>query len=73
MNEQEFQDALKTALQALAWMAEDHDYPDTLPVDLAEVREVRTFDEAGVLTRNKGLVVTLADRSQMQVTIIASR
>ena len=73
MNEQEFQDALKTALQELAWMAEDHEYPDTLPADLAEVREVRTFDEAGVLTQNKGLVVTLADSSQMQVTIIASR
>jgi len=73
MNEQEFQDALSTALQELAWMAEDDEYPDTLPADLAEVREVRTFDAAGVLTQNKGLVVTLADGSELQVTIVQSR
>ena len=73
MNEQEFQDALKTALRELAWMAEDNEYPDTLPVDLAEVREVRTFDEAGVLTHNKGLVLTLADSTELQVTVIQSR
>ena len=73
MNEQEFQDALKTALQELAWMAEDDEYPDTLPADLADVREVQTFDEAGVLTHNKGLVLTLADDSELQVSIIRSR
>ena len=73
MNEQEFQDALKTALQELAWMAEDDDYPDTLPADLADVREVRTFDAAGVLTQNKGLVVTLADDSEFQLTIVQGR
>ena len=73
MNEQEFQDALKTALQELAWMAEDNEYPDTLPVDLADIREVQTFDEAGVLTMNKGLVVTLAGHCKMQVTIVQSR
>ena len=73
MNEHEFQDALKTALQELAWMAEDDEYPDTLPVDLADVREVQTFDEAGVLTHNKGLVVTLADSTEMQVTVVRSR
>ena len=73
MNEHEFQNALKTALQKLAWMAEDHEYPDTLPADLADVREVRTFDEAGVLTHNKGLVVTLADDVELQVSIIRSR
>ncbi len=73
MNEQEFQDALRTALQELAWMAEDDEYPDTLPVDLAEIAEVRTFEAAEVLTQNRGLVVTLADRCEFQITIVQSR
>ena len=73
MNEQELQDALVAALQELAWMAEDDEYPDTLPTELADVREVRTFEAAGVLTQNKGLVVTFADDTQLQVTIVRSR
>lgn len=34
--------------------------------------EVRTFEEAGVLTMNRGLVVTLPNGQQFQLTIAAS-
>ena len=34
---------------------------------------VRTFAEAGVMTYNKGLVITLPDGSEYQLTIIQSR
>ena len=34
---------------------------------------VHTFDEAGVMTRDAGLVITLPDGSEYQVTILRSR
>ncbi len=34
---------------------------------------VRTFEDAGVMTYNKGVVVTLPDGSEFQVTIVQSR
>ena len=34
---------------------------------------VRTFEEAGVMTWNKGLVLTLPDGTEFQVTIVQSR
>jgi hypothetical protein len=37
-----------------------------------EVRTVRTFNEAGVLTMNSGLVVRIKDGSEFQVTIVQS-
>ncbi len=37
------------------------------------IREVVTFKDAGVLTRNEGLVVTLDDGTEFQLTIVRSR
>ena len=34
---------------------------------------VRTFEDAGVLTYNRGVVIRLPDGSEFQVTIIQSR
>jgi len=52
-------------------------YPDPIYTDdgntNANVAFVRDFRGAGVLTRNKGLVVTLADGSEFQLTIVKSR
>jgi len=33
-------------------------------------RSARSFDEAGVMTMNKGVVVTMADGSVFQLTIV---
>jgi len=38
-----------------------------------EANRVRTFEEAGVLTRNRGVVVRTADGSEFQICIIESR
>ena len=38
-----------------------------------EVKRVRTFEEDGVLTGNRGVVVRTADGSEFQVTIVESR
>ena len=73
MNDHEFQDALKTLLDEIACMdADDLDQFD-LPDDLGGIERVRTFEEAGVLTQNAGLVIELTDGSQWQVTIVRSR
>lgn len=37
------------------------------------VSTTRTFDEAGVLTSNQGLVVTLENGDQFQLTVVRSR
>ena len=34
---------------------------------------VRTFEDAGVMTRNKGLVISLPDGTNYQLTIVESR
>lgn len=38
-----------------------------------ENMRVRTFEEAGVLTYDKGLVISLPDGSEYQITIIQSK
>lgn len=78
MTEKEFQDALQAALQEIVWIGQAQDDHDDLPPgfeELAEasVRDVRTFQTAGVMTCNKGLVVRFADDSALQVTIVRSR
>lgn len=48
-------------------------------IDLEEAFEdsgiarVDTFDEAGVMTMNKGLVIGLDDGTEFQITIVRSR
>ena len=38
-----------------------------------EATRVRTFEDAGVMTYNKGLVISLPDGSEFQLTIVQSR
>ena len=38
-----------------------------------EAARVRTFEDAGVMTYNKGLVISLSDGSEFQITIVQSR
>ena len=45
---------------------------DSLDICWENLR-VQTFEEAGVMTYNKGLVITLPDGSEFQVTIVQSR
>ena len=41
--------------------------------DDAAIRDVASFRDAGVLTSNAGLVVTLVDGTEFQLTIVLSR
>lgn len=58
MNEKQIQDKVQQAVEY--WMEED-------------LQSVETFEEAGVLTGNKGLVLRMADGSEFQVTLVQSR
>ena len=35
--------------------------------------QVRTFEQAGIMTYNKGLVISLPDGTEFQLTIVQSR
>ena len=59
MNENEFETMLYELLQ------DDEAAP--------EIARVQTFEEAGLLTNNRGVVVHTADGSTFQVTIVKSR
>ena len=73
MDEHELQDALKSLLREIALMNEDEAGDANVPDDLVNLRRVRTYEEDGVLTQNAGLVVTTADGSEFELTIVRSR
>lgn len=64
MNEIDVQDTLINLLDPTA---DRDDYLESL-----QVVGVESFAEAGLLTRNKGLVVETDDGSQFQITIVQS-
>ena len=62
MPEKKLQDLLQTILR------------DDLEVEPPYyIASVRTFEEAGVLSEDRGLVVTMADGSEFRITIVRSR
>ena len=62
MNEQDFRDVLHEAL--IMYM--DDEGENT-------ISRVQTFEEAGVLTANTGLVIKTEDGSEFQLTIVQSK
>jgi len=59
------QDALELLQAAIACYCEEE-------MDPADEVEVRTYEDAGILTHNKGLVLRLPDGSEFQVTVVKS-
>jgi hypothetical protein len=51
---------------------EDEDGGNNNYPELKDIR-VKTFDRAGILTMNAGLVITLSTGEEYQVTIVRSR
>jgi hypothetical protein len=74
MHQRELQDLLRDLLEELMYARDDVDDP---LAELAErtrsVRQIRTFDDAGVLTTDKGIVIECDDDREYQVTIVRSR
>jgi hypothetical protein len=38
--------------------------------DVLQVSDVRSFEEAGLMTTNKGIIINTKDRSIFQITIV---
>ena len=70
MNEQDFEEVLQDGLREL--IAQDGDYRTAEDLCWENLR-VQTYAEAGVLTRDKGLVISLPNGREYQLTIIRSR
>ena len=76
MNEQRFQDCLYTLLQSISdnnFADEDGDTLWPILTGSDNISEVRSFNDEGMLTNNKGLVVKLENGSEFQLTIVKSR
>ena len=58
--------AISDALEAADERAQDDGEP-------AAIRSLLTFDSAGVMTMNSGLVVRMVDGSEYQITVVRSR
>jgi hypothetical protein len=63
MSEREFEDALRDVIEERFYEVDDDQRPQQRAC-------VTTFAEAGVLTNNRGLIVTLADGSSFHLTIV---
>ena len=58
--------AISDALEAADERARDDGDEET-------IRSLVTFDDAGLMTSNSGLVVRIADGSEYQITVVRSR
>jgi len=68
MNEQEFENALMAMLSE----APD-DYTSGEALDIEEVVRVRRFKQRGPRAGSRGLILTMIDGSEFQVTIAKTR
>ncbi len=74
MNARELQDLLRDLLEELLFARDDADDP---LADLAKrtecVRQICTYDDLGMLTTDKGLVIECEDGTELQLTIVQSK
>ena len=73
MTERELQDALTSLLLDLVDMQDDDDPDGHLGDHLPGIEGAATFDQRGLLSGNKGLVVSFEDGSEFQINIVRSR
>jgi hypothetical protein len=64
--------ALPTTEHELALWLEEVIFDATCGTEDGGIR-IRSFEEAGLLTANEGLVLRLSDGAEFQVTIVRSR
>ena len=73
MTEEQMQDALYHCFAALVLDADQDEFPEEMPSELAGTEMVRTFADAGLLTSNKGVVLRMKDGREFQITVVRSR
>ena len=72
MNEQTMQDALNALIADVMLCINSGDEVEP-PEEMESIESVQTFEEAGVMTMNKGLVIRMKDRREFQIAIVQSR
>jgi len=74
MNSRQLQDGLRELLEDVLFARDDRDDPvHELADHLQEIRQVATYEDVGILTSDKGLVVETYDGGEFQLTIVQSR
>ncbi|HOD84898.1 MAG TPA: hypothetical protein PKG77_26075 [Phycisphaerae bacterium] len=72
MNAHDIETLIAQALNLHAEALNSDDCTD-VPDGVEEVAGILTFEEAGVLTRDAGLVIRTRDGSSFQITVVQSR
>ena len=70
MTTETLRDALITVLTE---MPHSDDRMQDIPGELFEVRRVRSFNDAGVMSSDAGIVLTAKDGSEFQITVVRSK
>jgi hypothetical protein len=73
MTDDQMEATLRDLLENVAYSDGDDRAVMGLDADDLEDARVETYEEAGVLTTNRGLVLRLRDGSEFQLTIVRSR
>jgi len=74
MNARELQDLLRDLLEELMFARDDEDDPLAKLAERTEgIRQIATYDDVGMMTTDKGLVVECDDDTELQVSIVQSK
>ncbi len=74
MNTRQLQDRLRDLLEAVMFARDDADDPaNELAEHVEGIRQIATYDDVGMLTRDKGLVIETEGGAEFQLTISLSR
>lgn len=74
MNARELQDLLRDLLEELIFARDDEDDPLAELAERTEgIRQIATYDDIGMMTTDKGLVVECDDDTELQVSIVQSK
>ena len=74
MNARQLQDQLRDLLEAVLFARDDANHPaGELAEHVEGIRQIATYDDVGMLTKSKGLVIETDDGAEFQLTIVESR
>lgn len=74
MTPRELQDYLRDLLEAVLFARDDASDPaNALAEHVAGIHQIATYDDVGMLTRDKGLVIETRDGAEFQLTIVPTR
>ena len=74
MNAHELQDLLRDVLEEIMFARDDEDSElAELAENIGEIESIASYDDVGMLTTDKGLVIETKDGSEFQISILRTR